>query len=403
MASAVAGAAAALVTLSACGIGSGMPGDKAGAATGPTQAAGAGASSPSATPTPTVVLSTNVRPGASDVAVDKVLTAKASDGKVTAVSVVSKAGKVAGTLSADGSSWHADGLLEPGSTYTMKVAGVGSDGLKDTSTTRFKTQPLTLDQQTFPSVYPLPGQTVGVGMPVIVKFDVAVTDKANFEKHMHVVTEPAQQGSWYWISDHEAHWRPKTFWKPGTKVAVHLDLNSVPAGNGIYGQESRDADFTVGASHIYKVDMRTDEMKVYSNGTLLRTIPVTTGKPGFTTRSGIKVIIEKSADQPMNSETIGIGKNNPNYYDLSDVKWAMRLTNSGEFIHAAPWSVYAQGHENVSHGCTGMSTANADWLYHMTLPGDVVIETGTSRPMEFTNGYGDWNKSWQEYRAGSAL
>ena len=59
----------------------------------------------------------------------------------------------------------------------------------------------------------------------------------------------------------------------------------------------------------------------------------------------------------------------------------MRVTYSGEFIHAAPWSVGSQGNANVSHGCTGMSTANADWLYHMTMRGDVVEYTGTDRPM----------------------
>ena len=43
---------------------------------------------------------------------------------------------------------------------------------------RFTTQDLTLDQQTYPSVAPLAGETVGVGMPVIVTFDVPVTDRA---------------------------------------------------------------------------------------------------------------------------------------------------------------------------------------------------------------------------------
>ena len=57
----------------------------------------------------------------------------------------------------------------------------------------------------------------------------------------------------------------------------------------------------------------------------------------------------------------------------------MRVTYSGEFIHAAPWSVGSQGYANVSHGCTGMSTANADWLYHMTVRGDVVEYVGTDR------------------------
>ena len=81
----------------------------------------------------------------------------------------------------------------------------------------------------------------------------------------------------------------------------------------------------------------------------------------------------------------------------------MRLTNSGEFIHAAPWSVGSQGYANVSHGCTGMSTENAGWLYSISRRGDVVEYVGTDRPMEPDNGYGDWNISWAGYQADSAL
>jgi lipoprotein-anchoring transpeptidase ErfK/SrfK len=214
---------------------------------------------------------------------------------------------------------------------------------------------------------------------------------------------PAQRGSWHWISDTEVHWRPATYWKAGTHVTVSADINSVPAGNGIYGQLDRQIQFNVGAAHIYKVDAKTDEMHVFSNGRLLRTVPVTTGKPGFVTRSGVKVIIEKDRHKRMNSETIGIDPNGPNGYNIGDVQFAMRVTYSGEFLHAAPWSVAYQGISNVSHGCTGMSTSNADWLYHMSRRGDVVVTTGTDRGMTLTNGYGDWNESFADYAKGSAL
>jgi len=145
-------------------------------------------------------------------------------------------------------------------------------------------------------------------------------------------------------------------------------------------------------------------MSVVRTGKTIRTIPVTTGKqPEYTTRSGIKVIVEKDRRHDMNSETIGIDPNSADGYNLKGVEFAMRITYSGEFIHAAPWSVASQGHENVSHGCTGLSTANAGWLYNNTLIGDPVIYTGTNRPMTLTNGYGDWNESFAEYAKGSAL
>ncbi len=151
------------------------------------------------------------------------------------------------------------------------------------------------------------------------------------------------------------------------------------------------------------MNAQTHQLKAFSNGKLLRTIPITTGKPGFTTRSGVKVIIEKFDTKRMNSETVGIAQNDPEAYDIDDVKWAMRVTYSGEFLHAAPWSVGSQGYANVSHGCTGMSTENAGWLYSISKRGDVVEYTGTDRQMTLTNGYGDWNASFADYRKGSAL
>ena len=145
-------------------------------------------------------------------------------------------------------------------------------------------------------------------------------------------------------------------------------------------------------------------MQVFSNGKLLRTIPITTGKPGFTTRSGTKVIIEKFRAKRMNSETVGIAQGSPDAYDIDNVEYAMRVTYSGEFIHAAPWSVGSQGYANVSHGCTGMCTDNAGWLYSISKRGDVVEYTGTDRYMTLDNGYGDWNLALERsrrYRAGA--
>jgi lipoprotein-anchoring transpeptidase ErfK/SrfK len=366
-----------------------------------------GGSSPTAEETepavPSVKLMSNVEKGATDVPVDTRLTLEAENGTLRTVSVTSPAGDVPGRLSGDNLTWVAGSLLEPGTTYAVTTVATRVDCSDVTKRSTFSTVDLSLDQQTYPSVAPLNGETVGVGMPVIVSFDVAVKDKANIEKHLEVTSTPKQPGAWHWISDHEVHWRPKSYWRAGTDVSVDVDINSIPAGAGIYGQEDRHVEFHVGTANVYKVNAQTHQMQVFSGGKLLRTIPITTGKPGFTTRSGVKVIIEKFRRHRMNSETIGIGKNNPEYYDLDNVEYAMRVTYSGEFIHAAPWSVGSQGYANVSHGCTGMSTANAGWLYSISKRGDVVEYTGTDRPMEFTNGYGDWNESFATYAKGSAL
>lgn len=358
----------------------------------------------SAPPKPVVQITPNVANNAQNVPIDKVVSVQVAKGRIDDVKLTgAKGSQVHGAVAGGGVSWSSSDVLEPTATYTLSVDATGTDGKKETSTTTFSTQKLGLDKQTYPSIAPLNGETVGVGMPVIVTFDVPVKDHAAFEKKMQVVSKPAQEGSWYWVSDKEVHYRPRVYWQPHSTITVNLNINSVPAGNGIYGQKNRSITFHTGDSHIYKVNTRTDQMAVMVNGRQVRDIPVTTGKPGFITRSGVKIIIEKYATKDMNSETIGIGKANQEYYDMKGVKWAMRMTFSGEFIHGAPWSVAQQGHENVSHGCTGMSDANAGWLYSMSRRGDVVETTGTSRQMEFGNGWGDWNLSWDKYKAGSAL
>ena len=353
--------------------------------------------------TPSVTIDHNLhRP--SGVAVDKRVELTAEHGTLRRVRVTTAEGTaLPGELREGDRRWRATGRLEPGTEYVVRTVAATPDGEVQRDSWRFSTVDLSLDQQTYPSIAPLDGETVGVGMPVVVTFDVAVTDRASIEKHLHVTSIPEQAGSWHWLSDHEVHWRPRRYWRAGSDVTVDVDINSVPAGNGIYGQESRRITFHVGDAHVYKVNAQTHQMQVFSNGELLRTIPITTGKEGFITRSGTKVIMEKFRERRMNSETIGIDPDSAEGYDLEDVEYAMRLTYSGEFIHAAPWSVDSQGNANVSHGCTGMSTENAGWLYAMTRRGDVVEYVGTERPMTLSNGFGDWNASYAVYRQGSAL
>jgi lipoprotein-anchoring transpeptidase ErfK/SrfK len=361
------------------------------------------------TPTPTkdpVVYTTTPAADAADVAVDTRVTASAQQGtlKKASLSYVSKKGN---RITVDGSlkdgTWTAGDLLEPGVKYTLALEAEDSEGRTDESTRTFRTANLSLDDQIYTSVSPRDGGTVGIGMPVVMRFDLPVKDKASFEKHMKVTASPAQAGSWYWLSSTEAHWRPRTYWKPGTKVHVEANLNGVPAGGGRFGEQSRTSDFTIGRALVAKVNLQTHQMDVFINGKFTKRIPVTGGQPGFITRSGVKVIMDKVTNITMRAETIGLKKGDTGYYPDTPVKYAMRVTNSGEFLHTAPWSVKDQGHRNVSHGCTGMSDANGAWLYGQTRIGDVVETVGTPRPMTMGNGYADWNLSWGTWTAGSAL
>ena len=354
---------------------------------------------------PPPVISTDVKRGAADLPVDTRVSVSVADGTFDAVrfKVRGTKGALAGRFNADNTAWTAAQLLEPGTDYVVRSRAANSAGDEAKLRSRFSTEALTLDQQTYPSVSPLQHETVGAGMPVIVTFDVPVANRAAFERHMKVTATPATVGSWHWISDQEVHWRPKVYWKAGTHVHVDVDVNGVDAGSGIYGQLSRHVNFKIGKSVVMKTNLSTDKMRVFVNGSLRRTLPITGGKPGYETRSGIKLIIEKFKVKRMDAATVGVDPLDPEYYNIPDVRYAQRVTFSGEFLHAAPWSTYAQGSSNVSHGCVGMSTADAAWLYGITHRGDPVEVTGTNRGLEPGNGWTDWDMSYKDYAKASAL
>lgn len=350
-----------------------------------------------------ILLTPNVEADQAGVDVSTRVTVLARGGQVTRAKLLTADGKteVPGRIDAQG--WTADERLEPGLGYRLTVTGKGEDGVADTVKRSFTTQQLTLDQQTYPSVAPLDGETVGVGMPVIVRFDLPVKDRALYEKNMIVTTNRGVTGAWTWLSDSEAHYRPMHYWPAHTRVNVRLLLNSLPAGNGIYGQQDQDIDFRVGQRAVTVVNVAKHQLRYTVDGKTVRRMPVTNGDADHQTREGVKVIMEKFSSVDMDAATTGVDSTEPGYYNISDVRWAMRVTQSGEFLHAAPWSVGSQGVANVSHGCTGMTTANAKWLYEHSRRGDVVKYVNSSRPLEDRNGWTDWNVSWRDWKAGSAL
>ena len=378
-------------------------------ATSPTTGAAStpgAAANTTTSPAPEVELTPNVT-DANPVTVDTIVSVAAKGGTITNVEMSyadPKAGavQVEGSLAPDGSTWTAQSLLEPGMKYSLKMVGRNADGRETTRQSAFTTQKLSKKQEIFPTMT-ANGATVGVAMPVIIRFDVPVSDKAAFEKKMSVTSEPAQTGSWAWYGSSEAHWRPEKYWTPGTKVSVKVDINGVAAGNGTYGQKSITGGFTVGSATILKADLAKHQMTVEVGGQVARTIPITGGKAGWVSRSGTKVIMEKFAELKMDATTVGLEKDDPEYYSIPDVKYAMRETWSGEFIHAAPWSVGSQGRANVSHGCIGMSTSNAQWLYNEVKVGDPLVVSGTNRGLERGNGWTDWNISFEEFKSFSAL
>ena len=399
---------AAVVILLLAIIGSGVAGPILGGGPGFSSAA---PSSPRASSTATAtheatpaVLTVSPADQATNVPPDSPVTVSASSGTLNGVTLVDTHGdKVSGKASPDGS-WASSQLLHPATAYTLSIAATGPDGSPTSVSSTFTTlKPKVIATY---SVTP-DGSVVGVGMPVIVQFDSAVTTRARraeVEKRVKVVTVPTQPGAWGWLDDRQLMWRPEHYWISGTKVSVSTPLHGVQTGDGKWVTADAATTFTVGPSMVSIVDMRRHRLTVRRNGVVIRSFPVSTGKPGplTETRSGIKVIINRNSTIVMDSATVGIPKGNPNYYKIT-TQWNLRLTWTGEFIHSAPWSVNSQGTQNVSHGCTNMAPNDAEWMFNNSRVGDVVAFTGGDRVFKPREGYGVWVYSYASWAALSAL
>ncbi|MEV4743911.1 Ig-like domain-containing protein [Streptomyces sp. NPDC049555] len=264
-----------------------------------------------------------------------------------------------------------------------------------------------------PQIAPENGEKVGVGQPLAIVFKqqkVSPELRAGIEGRLKVSTSPRVPGAWHWNEskgDTRVHFRPATYWPAGTEVTLDADLAGVKLADGTAADRDRRLSFTVGDSMVSTVDLKARRMTVVRNGTTLRTIPISGGdeSKGFGTRQGVKTILAKEGRVVMDSLSIGIPRNHPDgFYGAYD--YSMRETVSGEYVHAAPDNAESFGKENVSHGCIGMSTEDAKWLYGLSLKGDVVQVTGGTKPKPmdpFGNGYGDWNLTWEQWLAGSAL
>ncbi len=361
----------------------------------------------SATPTPTstpAVLDVFPADLTTGVAPNVPVTVRASSGVLGAVTLVDAKGEsVAGQAGSDGV-WASRELLRPSTVYTLTMASTGPDGTETTTSSTFTTltPKVTATYGLIPN-----GGVVGVGMPVIVQFDTGVITKAQraeVEKRVKVTTVPAQLGAWGWLDNRQLMWRPKDYWFPGTKVTVSTPLHGLQTGADKWIAGDDQASFTVGSSMVSTVDVNAHTMIVRRDGVAIRTFKVSTGRPGplTETRNGIKVIIERNSAITMDSATVGIPKGDPNYYKI-DTKWNLRLTWTGEFIHSAPWSVNAQGTQNVSHGCTNMAPADAEWMFNNSRMGDIVKFTGSSRAFRPTEGIGVWVYDFVGWKAQSAL
>lgn len=374
---------------------------------GSTTASTSGVDEPGGTSSTTdstpATLEVTPKDGATDVTPDTTVEVAATKGSISSVTVKDAGGhSVPGEV--DGSTWKASAKLMPQATYTVTVKAEGPGGAPSTEKTTFTTLTPGITA-TYGILYT--DQKVGVAMPAIIQFDSEVTDKAyrqKIEQAVSVKTTPEVEGAWGWLDNRQLMWRPKEFFPSGTKVEINAPLTGYQTGPQKWIANDATGAMTIGRNQTSVVDLAKHKMTVKRDGKVIKTYPVSGGRPGpeTETRSGMKVIMTKEPAVTMDSESLGIKKGDPGYYRI-DTNWNMRVTWTGEYVHSAPWSQGSQGYANVSHGCVNMAPGDAKWMFDNSLIGDPMDFTGSEREFAPTEGIGVWQFSWAKWQQQSAL
>ena len=305
--------------------------------------------------------------------------------------------QVAGTLAPDAQSWRSSAPLSYADTYQVAADALGSDGQQVHRTTTVSTvHPATLTSASLgPDL-----DTVGVGQPLVARFNHPVADKATAAKALSVSTDPPQTGAWYWISASEVHYRAESYWQPGTTLRLSSSLFGMDLGKGAFGQGKGAITVHVHDSWVAKADGATEVMQIFHNGQMVKSIPISLGSSGHPSHVGPHVISDRKPSIVMDSCTYGVCQGDPGYYK-EKVDLDERISNDGEFVHSAPWSVGQQGDSNVSHGCVNLSPANARWFFDTFGIGDVVEITNSGGPkLPIYDTYGDWEIPWSQWHSG---
>ncbi|WP_230194799.1 Ig-like domain-containing protein [Streptomyces sp. NBC_00080] len=336
-----------------------------------------------------------------------------SKGTLTTVTMTTSDGTaVEGALSADKTSWKPNTQLERSTTYKVAAEAKDSGGLVAHENASFTT--VSPDNSFIGNFTPENGSTVGVGMPVSINFNKEITNKAAVQKGVTVTSTSGQEVVCHWFSTQRMDCRPEDYWKENSTVTLKLALDGVEGADGVIGVQQKTVTFKVGRNQVSYVDAKTKQMKITHNGAVIKTIPISAGSPDNKTYEGQMVMSEKFKETRMNGATVGFTDDDgKGEYDIKDVPHAIRLTNSGTFVHGNYWGAKSIfGSVNTSHGCVGLSdTKGANdsgtagyWFYTNSIVGDVVVVKNTGdKTVSPDNGLNGWNMDWAQWKAGSAV
>jgi lipoprotein-anchoring transpeptidase ErfK/SrfK len=343
--------------------------------------------------------------GSTGIAPDATVSVSTTDGTIKSVSLsTGGAGAVAGTLDPTGTKWRSSGALQTSSTYHLLAVVTGDGGASATKAATFTT--LVPAALVTASVFPDTGMTVGVGQPIVLTFDHDINTAAQQRaviSHLTVAMSHPVPGGWYWFSPDELHFRPATYWPAHERVAVSGNLAGWDAGNGRWGAGTISNSFTIGDARISYANLETHVMTVTLNGATIAVYPISGGRDKYPTMAGDHIVMDRESVVHMVSSTVGIPVNSPDGYD-EYVYDDVHISDSGEYVHAAPWSVSAQGVTNVSHGCINISPTNALAFFNLSRVGDVVQVTGSPRPPAAgDHGVMDWSTPWSAWTPGHVV
>ncbi|MFI1398505.1 Ig-like domain-containing protein [Streptomyces sp. NPDC020681] len=351
--------------------------------------------------------------GATNASINKGTKVTVSEGTLTEVTMTTADGKaVEGTLAADGKSWQPDEQLDRSTTYKIAATAKDAAGLEAHENSSFTT--VSPANSFIGNFTPEDGSTVGVGMPVSINFNKAITDKKAVQGGITVTSSSGQEVVGHWFNGQRLDFRPDQYWQEGSTVTLKLNLDGVEGADGVFGVQQKTVTFKIGRNQVSTVDAATKTMKITQDGKTVKTIPISAGSAENPTYNGQMVISEKFKETRMNGATVGFTDDDgKGEYDIKNVPHAMRLSTSGTFIHGNYWgadSIF--GSANTSHGCVGLNDVEgagdpnqpAAWLYDNSIVGDVVIvKNSKDKTIQPDNGLNGWNMSWDAWKAGSAV
>jgi lipoprotein-anchoring transpeptidase ErfK/SrfK len=341
----------------------------------------------------------------------------ATSGTITDVTMTNDSGKVIpGVLTPDHTVWKPTSQLGYDRTYKMAIVARGPNGMPSREVSSFTTVSPSSQAQVYldraGGDVLEDGATYGIGTVVVAHFDEPIDNKANAERHLSVTTNPPVPGSWYWVDDQNAHWRPEKYYAPGTSVTVNANLYGTALGDGLYGAEDEHVSFKIGDSHVSIADDNTHMVSVFDNGKLVRTMPTSMGMGGtqtiggttlsFFTPPGVYTVLDKANPVVMDSSTFGLPIDSRLGYKES-IAYATRISIDGIYLHQLNSTVWAQGNTDTSHGCLNLNGDNAAWFFNFSVPGDVVeVKNTGGAPLQLWQN-GDWTIPWEQWKQGSKL